>query len=92
MFFKRMKEDLQNELTIPLVDVHGEVQPSVLHLILFGKASPYLHNGTMPVADENGEVGFKSESNSNDGLNVLENSVFCVKFQMSAQKFNMCDC
>jgi hypothetical protein len=53
-----MKEDLQNELTIPLVDVHGEVQPSVLHLVLFGKASPYLHNGTMPVADENGEVCF----------------------------------
>jgi hypothetical protein len=25
-------------------------------------------------------------------LNVLENSVFCVKFQMSAQKFKMCDC
>jgi hypothetical protein len=60
MFFKRMKEDLQNELTIPLVDVHGEVQASVLHLVLFGKASPYLHNGTMPVADENGEVCFKA--------------------------------
>jgi hypothetical protein len=32
------------------------VQPSLLHLVLFGKASPYLHNGTLAVADENGQV------------------------------------
>ena len=51
-----MREDLQNEDSTPLVDLQGEVRPSLLHLVLFGKASPYLHNGTMELPDENGEV------------------------------------
>ena len=51
-----MREDLQNEAGISLIDIHGETMPSLLHLVLFGKASPYLHNGTLPVTAENGEV------------------------------------
>ena len=52
----RLREDLQNEAGNPLIDIHGEVASALLHLVLFGKASPYLHNGTMPITDENGEV------------------------------------
>jgi hypothetical protein len=51
-----MREDLQNEANTPLIDIHGEMIPALLHLLIFGKATPYLHNGTMPVVDENGEV------------------------------------
>ena len=51
-----MREDLQNEAQNPLIDIHGEMIPALLHLLIFGKASPYLHNGTMSVLDENGQV------------------------------------
>jgi len=52
----RLMEDLQNEAQVPLIDEQGDTRPSLLHLILFGKASPYLHNGTNPVIGEDGQV------------------------------------
>ncbi len=51
-----MQEDLQNEVGVALIDIHGEAISSLLHLVLFGKASPYLHNGTMPITDDDGQV------------------------------------
>ena len=54
----RIREDLQNEAGNQLIDLHGEVAAALLHLVLFGQANPYLHNGTMPIADEYGEVRF----------------------------------
>jgi hypothetical protein len=34
---------------------------ALLHLLIFGKASPYLHNGTMSVIDDNGQVRERSK-------------------------------
>jgi len=34
----------------------GDCTLGILNLILFGKATPYLHNGTMMLDDENGRV------------------------------------
>lgn len=52
----RMKADLQNEVENSLVDMRGDATTPLLHLVLFGRATPYLHNGSMEVKDENGEV------------------------------------
>ena len=39
-----------------MIDMRGEAHPGLINLVLFGKASPYYHNGTMLVKDCNGEV------------------------------------
>ena len=57
IYICRIREDMQNEAGIELVDGRGDPCPAALHLVLFGRASPYLHNGAMEVRDENGEVG-----------------------------------
>jgi hypothetical protein len=51
-----VKEDLQNEVANPLVEMRGDASTPLLHLALFGRATPYLHNGSMEVKDENGQV------------------------------------
>ncbi len=52
----RLREDLQDEVINPLIDIRGDTHPALINLVLFGKASPYYHNGTMLVKDSNGEV------------------------------------
>ena len=51
-----MKEDMQDQSENSLIDPMGECTTPVLNLILFGKATPYLHNGAMMLEDENGVV------------------------------------
>ena len=51
-----MKEDLQDAAANGLIEAHGEPNPGLLYLVLFGRASPYLHNGSMEIKDESGEV------------------------------------
>jgi hypothetical protein len=59
----RLKEDLQDQDGTSLVDPMGECTFALLNLVIFGKATPYLHNGTMRVEDENGMVSILIKSN-----------------------------
>ena len=52
----RIREDLQGESTNGLTETRGEPSLGLLHLVLFGRASPYLHNGSMDIKDDSGEV------------------------------------
>ncbi len=54
--FDRVKEDLQDAASNPLIEIRGETSPGLLHLVVFGRASPYLHNGSMEIKDDTGEV------------------------------------
>ena len=47
---------MQNEAGTELIDGRGDPCPAAMYLVLFGRASPYLHNGAMEIRDENGEV------------------------------------
>jgi Domain of unknown function (DUF4205) len=51
-----MKEDMQDQSGNSLIDPMGECTTPVINLVLFGKATPYLHNGAMMLEDENGVV------------------------------------
>jgi hypothetical protein len=52
----RLKEDLQDQANNSLIDPMGDCTFALLNLVIFGKATPYLHNGTMRIEDENGMV------------------------------------
>jgi hypothetical protein len=52
----RIREDLQGESAKGLIVSRGEPSLGLLHLVLFGRASPYLHNGSMDIKDKDGEV------------------------------------
>jgi len=52
----RMKKDLQDKADTPLIDTAGECSQALFNLVLFGAATPYLHNGTLTIEDDNGEV------------------------------------
>ena len=49
---------MQDQSENSLIDPMGDCTASVLNLVLFGRASPYLHNGNMMVEDENGVVKY----------------------------------
>lgn len=51
-----MKRDLQDKADSPLIETTGECSQAFLNLALFGVATPYLHNGTLTIEDDNGEV------------------------------------
>ena len=46
-----MREDLQDKVDDCLIDPMGECTQSMLNLILFGVATPYLHNGNLILGD-----------------------------------------
>ena len=56
LLFPRMREDLQDQSENPLIDPMGECTTQLLNLVLFGRATPYLHNGSMMIEDDNGIV------------------------------------
>ena len=47
---------MQDQRENPLIDPMGECTNPLINLILFGRATPYLHNGTMMIEDDNGMV------------------------------------
>ena len=47
---------MQTETGTSLVDIYGDTISPLLHLILFGKATPFLHNGTLTIMEDNGLV------------------------------------
>ena len=47
----RLKADLQDKADDCLIDPMGECTQSLLNLIIFGSATPYLHNGTLVLGD-----------------------------------------
>jgi len=51
--FDRIKEDLQDQVGTCLIDPMGDPIQALLNLIVIGKATPYLHNGSMVIGDEN---------------------------------------
>ncbi len=51
-----MREDMQDQSENSLIDPMGDCTAPVLNLVLFGRATPYLHNGNMMIEDENGVV------------------------------------
>lgn len=42
-----MSKDLQDKADDCLIDPMGECTQSMLNLVIFGVATPYLHNGTL---------------------------------------------
>ena len=46
-FYLRLQKDLQDKADDCLIDPMGECTQSMLNLIIFGVATPYLHNGTL---------------------------------------------
>jgi hypothetical protein len=63
-----MKEDLQDQAENSLIEPMGECTPQLLNLVMFGKATPYLHNGTITMEDEHGEV-----TNNKESLSIFVN-------------------
>ena len=55
-FVNRLKADMQDKADIPLIDNVGECSLSLINMVIFGVATPYLHNGDLSVEDDNGEV------------------------------------
>jgi len=49
--------------------MRGDCHLALINLVLFGRATPYYHNGAMMIRDESGEVRLISE---------LSRQVFCV--------------
>ena len=49
----RIKNDLQDHVKDCLIDPMGDCSQPLLNLVVMGKATPYLHNGSM-VLDEDG--------------------------------------
>ena len=47
---------MQDQSETPLVDPMGECTNPLINLILVGRATPYLHNGSMMIEDDNGVV------------------------------------
>ena len=47
---------MQDKVDSPLIETAGECSMCLFNMIVFGIATPYLHNGTLNVEDENGEV------------------------------------
>ena len=47
---------MQDKVDNPLIETAGECSTCLFNMIVFGVATPYLHNGTLNVEDENGEV------------------------------------
>jgi hypothetical protein len=47
---------MQDKADIPLIDNVGECSLSLINMVIFGVATPYLHNGDLSVEDDNGEV------------------------------------
>jgi hypothetical protein len=47
---------MQDKADMPLVDTVGECSLSLFNMVIFGVATPYLHNGVLSIEDENGEV------------------------------------
>lgn len=47
---------MQDKADSPLIDTVGECSQALLNLVLFGVATPYLHNGTLTLEDDHGEV------------------------------------
>ena len=47
----RLRQDLQDQEDICLIDPMGECTQSLLNLMIFGVATPYLHNGTLILGD-----------------------------------------
>ena len=47
----RIREDLQDQEDICLIDPMGECTQPLLNLMIFGVATPYLHNGTLILGD-----------------------------------------
>ena len=51
---------MQDQANNSLVDPMGDCSQCLLNLIVFGMATPYLHNGVMEIEDEDKcEVSFK---------------------------------
>jgi hypothetical protein len=55
-----LKEDMQDKADTPLVETVGECSLCLFNMVIFGVATPYLHNGVLSIEDENGEVGFRA--------------------------------
>lgn len=51
-----MLEDLQDQSSNSLVDPIGEATLPLLNMLIYGKASPYLHNGIMCLDDDEFDV------------------------------------
>ena len=52
---------MQDKLDHPLVDTVGECSMSLFNMVIFGVATPYLHNGNLSVENDNGEVSVKKQ-------------------------------
>ena len=57
----RLKTDMQDHDGNSLVDPMGECTQALLNLIVFGMATPYLHNGVMEIEDEEKQEVNKSK-------------------------------
>ena len=49
--YSRLREDLQDKSDDCLIDPMGEPVQAMLNLIIFGVATPYLHNGNLILGD-----------------------------------------
>jgi len=47
---------MQDKADSPLIETAGECSLCLFNMVIFGMATPYLHNGTLNIEDENGEV------------------------------------
>ena len=60
LIYNRLKADLQDKADDCLIDPMGECTQSLLNLMIFGSATPYLHNGTLVLGDVEDGKGVSS--------------------------------
>ena len=52
--FDRITSDLQDQVDNCFIDPMGDCTQPLLNLMVIGKATPYLHNGSMVLDEESG--------------------------------------
>ena len=62
---------MQDQANNSLVDPMGDCSQCLLNLIVFGMATPYLHNGVLEIEDEeSSEVSLKKKSSIQKTLTI----------------------
>ena len=69
---------MQDQESNSLVDPMGDCSQCLLNLIIFGMATPYLHNGTLEIEDEE-----KQEVSSGSAFSLHPSNILNYKIEKS---------
>ncbi|QQP53614.1 Protein FAM188B2like [Caligus rogercresseyi] len=61
---------MQDQKDNPLIDSNGDCSQALLNLVILGRGTPYLHNGTMVSADDDDDSEFCRNEERTAAINV----------------------